>query len=38
MTCLLKCWLNRNIPEAHHFLEQGRKLVAQKIKTYFEGL
>ena len=38
MTCLLKYWLNRNIPEVHHFLEQGRKLVAQKTKTYFEGL
>ena len=38
MTCLLKCWLNRDIPEVDHFLEQGRKLMAQKIKIYFEGL
>ncbi|HEX2581781.1 MAG TPA: DUF262 domain-containing protein [Dongiaceae bacterium] len=37
-SCLPECLLNGDIPEFDEFLEQRRKLMAQKIKTYFEGL
>ena len=38
MSCLPECLLNGDIPEFDDFLEQRRKLMAHKIKTYFEGL
>ena len=38
VSCLPECLLNGDIPEFDDFLEQRRKLMAQKIKTYFEGL
>ena len=38
MSCLPECMLDGEIPSFDDFLEQRRKLMAQKIKTYFEGL
>lgn len=38
MNCLPECMLDGEIPSFDDFLEQRRKLMAQKIKTYFEGL
>lgn len=38
MNCLPECLLGGEIPSFDDFLEQRRKLMAQKIKTYFEGL
>ena len=38
MSCLPECLLNGDIPAFDDFLEQRRKLMAHKIKTYFEGL
>ena len=38
MSSLPECLLNGDIPEFDDFLEQRRKLMAHKIKTYFEGL
>jgi hypothetical protein len=38
MSCLPECLLDGDIPSFDDFLEQRRKLMAQKIKTYFEGL
>ena len=38
MSCLPKCLLDGDIPEFGAFLEQRRKLMSQKIKTYFEEL
>ena len=38
MSCLPECLLEGDIPSFDDFLEQRRKLMAQKIKTYFEGL
>lgn len=36
MNCLPECMLDGKIPCFDDFLEQRRKLMAQKIKTYFE--
>jgi len=38
MSCLPTSLLDGDIPTFDDFLEQRRKLMAQKIKTYFEGL
>jgi len=38
MSCLPECMLDGEIPYFDDLLEQRRKLMAQKIKTYFEGL
>lgn len=38
MSCLPEFLLDGEIPSFDDFLEQRRKLMAQKIKTYFEGL
>lgn len=38
MSCLPECLFNGEIPSYDDFLEQRRKLMAQKIKNYFEGL
>ncbi|WBU61861.1 GmrSD restriction endonuclease domain-containing protein [Paracoccus albus] len=38
MSCLPECMLDGEIPAFDDFLEERRKLMAQKIKTYFEGL
>lgn len=38
MSCLPECMLDGEIPFFDDFLEQRRKLMARKIKTYFEGL
>ncbi|WP_226782509.1 GmrSD restriction endonuclease domain-containing protein [Oceaniglobus trochenteri] len=38
MSCLPASLLDGDIPTFDDFLEQRRKLMAQKIKTYFEGL
>ncbi len=38
MSCLPESLLEGDIPPFDDFLEQRRKLMAQKIKTYFEGL
>jgi len=38
MSCLPDSLLDGKIPDFSDFLEQRRKLMAQKIKTYFEGL
>lgn len=38
MSCLSECLLNGEIPSFDDFRAQRRKLMAQKIKTYFEGL
>lgn len=38
MSCLPDGLLDGEIPSFDDFLEQRRKLMAQKIKTYFEGL
>ena len=38
MSCLPERMLDGEIPSFDDFLEQRRKLMAQKIKTYFEGL
>jgi len=38
MNCLPEYLLNGEIPAYDEFLEQRRKLMAQKIKSYFEGL
>ena len=38
MSCLPEYVLNGDIPEFDDFLEQRRKLMAHKIKTYFEAL
>ena len=38
MSCLPECLLDGEIPAFDDFLEQRRKLMAQKIKAYFEGL
>lgn len=38
MSCLPECLLDGDIPSFDDFLEQRRKLMAQKIKTYFEEL
>ena len=38
MSCLLEFMLDGKIPSFDDFLEQRRKLMAQKITTYFEGL
>ncbi|MDH4188309.1 MAG: DUF262 domain-containing protein [Nitrospira sp.] len=38
MSCLPECLLDGKIPPFDDFLEQRRKLMAQKIKAYFEGL
>jgi hypothetical protein len=38
MNCLPECLLDGVIPSFDDFLDQRRKLMAQKIKAYFEGL
>ncbi|MCM8625165.1 DUF262 domain-containing protein [Accumulibacter sp.] len=38
MSCLPESLLDGDIPSFDDFLEQRRKLMSQKIKTYFEGL
>jgi hypothetical protein len=38
MNCLPETILEGEIPEYNDFLEQRRKLMAQKIRTYFERL
>jgi hypothetical protein len=38
VSCLPERLLDGEIPEFDDFLEERRKLMAQKIKTYFEGL
>jgi hypothetical protein len=38
MSCLPEALLDGEIPAYDDFLEQRRKLMAQKIKTFFEGL
>jgi hypothetical protein len=38
MNCLPECLLDGEIPSFGDFLDQRRKLMAQKIKAYFEGL
>lgn len=38
MSCLPESMLDGEIPSFDDFLEQRRRLMAQKIKTYFEGL
>ncbi len=38
MSCLPESMLDGEIPEYGAFLEQRRKLMAQKIRTYFEAL
>jgi hypothetical protein len=38
MNCLPECLLDGKIPSFDDFLDQRRKLMAQKIKAYFEGL
>jgi hypothetical protein len=38
MSCLPDCLLSGEVPSFDDFLAQRRKLMAQKIKTYFEGL
>lgn len=38
MSCLPECLLDGDIPPFDDFLERRRKLMARKIKTYFEGL
>lgn len=38
MNCLLESLINGEIPAYDDFLKRRRKLMAQKIKTWFEGL
>ena len=38
MSCLPECLLDGEIPSFDGFLEQRRKLMSRKIKTYYEGL
>ena len=38
LSCLPECLLDGVTPDYDDFLEQRRKLMARKIKTYFEGL
>jgi hypothetical protein len=38
MNCLPECFVDGDIPTYDDFLEQRRKLMGQKIKTWFEGL
>ena len=38
MSCLPESLLDGNIPAYDDFLEQRRKLMAQKIKIWFEAL
>jgi len=38
MSCLPEVLLDGGVPSYDDFLEERRKLMAHKIKTYFEGL
>ncbi len=38
MNCIPETMLDGKIPEYDEFLDQRRKLMAQKIKTWFEAL
>ncbi len=38
VSCIPETMLNGQIPAYHEFLEQRRKLMAQKMKTYFQTL
>ena len=38
MNCLPETMLDGKIPDFDDFLEQRRRLMAQKIRTYFEAL
>ena len=38
LSCLPETLLDGEIPDFGEFLERRRKLMAQKIQTYFEGL
>ena len=38
MSCIPGCLLDGDVPEFGDFLEMRRKLMASKIKVYFDGL